>query len=187
VALPNVADYLPDPTGKEEMRLPERDFFYKVLYSLHPEVVDDLIKQAAKDRQNLDVNLQEQRWTLGVNKEWIDQLLLHDFQSSKCSIILNILIQPRREEASAASSSRRLARRARANRRESSTMGRLRRSKKVRARKKSITMRWLVRSARTSSSIPTNASLQFQRSARASMAAGRRGTLGNSSRIRIQQ
>ena len=59
VALPNVADYLPEPTGKDEMRLPERDFFYKVLYSLHPEVVDDLIKKAAKERQNLDVNLQE--------------------------------------------------------------------------------------------------------------------------------
>ena len=81
--LKDVADFLPDPTGKGEQRLPERDFFWKVLYSLHPVYVEDLIKRAAAERHPAAQNLQEQRWAVGVSKEWVDQLLLHDFTSSK--------------------------------------------------------------------------------------------------------
>ena len=47
--LSGVSNYLPDPVGKEE-RLPERDFFWKIVYSLHPKFVDDLIKKAVKER-----------------------------------------------------------------------------------------------------------------------------------------
>lgn len=40
---PDLLEYLPDPTGKTETRLPERDFFYKVYFKLHPEWVEDLL------------------------------------------------------------------------------------------------------------------------------------------------
>ena len=86
VKLQGVADYLPEPTGKDELRLPERDFFWKVVYSLHPDKVDELIRHAARQRQQKTENLQEQRWSMGINAEWVDQLLLHDFTSSKYSI-----------------------------------------------------------------------------------------------------
>ena len=70
--LPNVSDYLPDPTGKEEERLPERDFFWKVLYTLHPDYVDDIVKQAKNKKKSKDENLQEQKWALGVSREWME-------------------------------------------------------------------------------------------------------------------
>ena len=59
IKLPNVKDYLPEPTGKGENRLPERDFFWKVLYSLHPDWVDSLIQQASKKKKSKEENLQE--------------------------------------------------------------------------------------------------------------------------------
>ena len=49
---PDLHDYLPEPTSEDEKhRYPEREFFYKVLFKLHPNTVDDLIKQAAKAKQ----------------------------------------------------------------------------------------------------------------------------------------
>ena len=45
IQLPNVADYLPEPSGTDgNLRLPERDFFWKILSALHPTTVEDLIK-----------------------------------------------------------------------------------------------------------------------------------------------
>ena len=57
-ALPDLKDYLPDPHGKEQ-RLPERDFFWKVMYSLHPETVENFIAQCEDQRRPKKVNLQE--------------------------------------------------------------------------------------------------------------------------------
>ena len=57
ILLPNVADHLPDPTGNDEQRLPERDFFWKVLYSLHPDYVEDMVKQATQQRKSKAENL----------------------------------------------------------------------------------------------------------------------------------
>ena len=49
---PDVLEYLPDLQGSDgNTRFPEREFFYKVLYKLHPETVDELINQAAQARQ----------------------------------------------------------------------------------------------------------------------------------------
>jgi hypothetical protein len=59
---PDLLEYLPDPTGKTETRLPERDFFYKVYFKLHPDVVEELVKQAAGARKKGTTNLQEQQW-----------------------------------------------------------------------------------------------------------------------------
>ena len=42
----NVRDYLPDWDGKP----PERDFFFKVLYTLHPDKVESMIEQAGEIR-----------------------------------------------------------------------------------------------------------------------------------------
>ena len=65
------------------MRLPEREFFYKVLYKLHPETVDELIRQAYEHRKPKPTNLQEQQWSMCVKPEWMDQLLLYDYTSCK--------------------------------------------------------------------------------------------------------
>jgi len=37
---PDVHEYMPELEGKQEDRFPERDFFYRVLNALHPELVD---------------------------------------------------------------------------------------------------------------------------------------------------
>ena len=34
-------------------------------------------------RKPKTTNLQEERWQLGVTEEWMNQLLLHDYESSK--------------------------------------------------------------------------------------------------------
>jgi hypothetical protein len=41
---PDILQYLPDLEGKNDDRYPERDFFYRVLNALHPELVEELIK-----------------------------------------------------------------------------------------------------------------------------------------------
>jgi hypothetical protein len=81
--LPLLQLYLPDPHGKDETRYPDRDFFYRVLYALYPDTVEDLVKQAAKVKKPLDKGLQEDQWTLAIQPEWLDQLLLHDYTSCK--------------------------------------------------------------------------------------------------------
>ena len=43
--LPQLQDYLPDPTGTQDhLRYPDRDFFYRVLYALYPDTVEDLVR-----------------------------------------------------------------------------------------------------------------------------------------------
>ena len=55
---PGIIEYLPSPSCEDEKhQYPEREFFYKVLYKLHPHTVDDLIKQAAAFRQPAAQNL----------------------------------------------------------------------------------------------------------------------------------
>ena len=46
-------DYLPDYDNK----LPERDFFFKVLYTLHPDKVEAMIQQAGENRNKGQKNL----------------------------------------------------------------------------------------------------------------------------------
>ena len=41
---------MPSPYGKEQ-RLPERDFFWKVLYALNPGVVDQFIAEVEESRK----------------------------------------------------------------------------------------------------------------------------------------
>ena len=48
--VPEVLDYLPELYGKGEDRYPERDFFYRVLNALHPDLVSTLIDEAASAR-----------------------------------------------------------------------------------------------------------------------------------------
>ena len=40
---PDIQEYLPDISGKGENRFQERDFFYRVLNALYPDLVSDLI------------------------------------------------------------------------------------------------------------------------------------------------
>ena len=75
----NVRDYLPDWDNK----FPERDFFFKVLYTLHPEKVESMIEQAGESRNKSQKNLQDRQWSLVMPPEWVNELLKHDFVSSK--------------------------------------------------------------------------------------------------------
>ena len=72
-------DYLPEWDGK----FPERDFFFKVLYTLHPDKVESMIEQAGERRNKSQKNLQDRQWNLVMSPEWINELLKHDFVSSK--------------------------------------------------------------------------------------------------------
>jgi hypothetical protein len=87
---PDLKEYLPEPQGNEgNERLPERDFFYKVFFKLHPESVESLIKQAAEARKPAAKNLNEQQWEMKVSEVWMEELLKHDYIS--CKFILNII------------------------------------------------------------------------------------------------
>ena len=55
--VPDILDYLPDLHGKDEDRYPERDYFYRVLNALHPDLVDQLINEAAGARMPKKQNL----------------------------------------------------------------------------------------------------------------------------------
>ena len=82
--LPLLQKYLPDPTGSEDnQRFPDRDFFYRVMYALYPETVEELVKQAAAAKKPPEKALQEEQWTMAIRPEWMEQLLLHDYTSCK--------------------------------------------------------------------------------------------------------
>ena len=55
--LPGLIDYLPDPWGKDQ-RLPERDFFWKVMYAMYPKETDAYIAEVESERKKRP-NLQD--------------------------------------------------------------------------------------------------------------------------------
>ena len=55
--MPDILDYMPELQGKKEDRYPERDFFYRVLNALYPDIVDTLITEAAAVRMPKSQNL----------------------------------------------------------------------------------------------------------------------------------
>ena len=81
--VPDFLQYLPDLEGKNEDRYPERDFFYRVLNALYPQIVDTLVNEAAAVRMPKSQNLAEAQWKVSITEEWMDRLLLYDFNSSK--------------------------------------------------------------------------------------------------------
>ena len=42
-AAPQVLEYLPDPSGTNNQILPERTFFWRVVYAIMPEKVEEYI------------------------------------------------------------------------------------------------------------------------------------------------
>ena len=98
---PELKNYLPEVSGpKGSERYPDRDFFYKVLYALYPETVEELVKQAAAHRKPQEKNLQEEQWTLKISPEWMEQLLLHDFTSCKCLVFVSDFVDSQKREGS---------------------------------------------------------------------------------------
>ena len=47
---PEALDYLPTPSGKEQ-KLPEREFFWMIVYSLFPDLVQQYILQVEKEQE----------------------------------------------------------------------------------------------------------------------------------------
>ena len=72
-----VLEYLPDPHGKEQ-KLPERDFFWTVMWTLIPNDVEAFILQVEKDRRPKE-NLQDKKWNMAVNENYLNELLKYDF------------------------------------------------------------------------------------------------------------
>jgi hypothetical protein len=90
--LPGLIDYLPDPWGKDK-RLPERDFFWKVMYALFPKETDLYISEVEGDRKKRP-NLQDQQQGVDISEDFMRELLKHEYQSKKkgrgsSSIFLN--------------------------------------------------------------------------------------------------
>ena len=79
VELPDVVDYMPDPVGEKELRFPDREFFYRVLYALHPDETDRLIDHTARQRAPNGQNLSEKQWSLDVQPEWVENLLRYEY------------------------------------------------------------------------------------------------------------
>jgi hypothetical protein len=72
-----VLEYLPTPHGKEQ-KLPERDFFWTVMWTFIPNDVEAFILQVEKDRRPKE-NLQDKKWNMAVDEEYINELLKYDF------------------------------------------------------------------------------------------------------------
>ena len=54
-----------------------------MLYTLHPDKVESMIEQAGARRNTGQKNLQDRQWSLMMPPEWVNELLKHDFVSSK--------------------------------------------------------------------------------------------------------
>lgn len=91
-ALPELASYLPDPYGKEQ-RLPERTFFWQVMYAKFPQETEKYIAEVEESKKS-KTNLQDQQFELNIKEEFIDELLKYDYSSKKrgrgiSSILMN--------------------------------------------------------------------------------------------------
>ena len=91
-ALPGLVDYLPDPYG-EDNRLPEREFFWRVMYALFPGDTDKYISDV-EDSKRSKTNLQDLQFEISIKEEFIDELLKYDYHSKKrgrgiSSILMN--------------------------------------------------------------------------------------------------
>ena len=91
-ALPDLVHYLPDPWGKDK-RLPEREFFWRVMYALYPKETEKYISDVEAERRT-KTNLQDKQWNVEIKEEFIDELLKYDYASKKkgrgiSSILMN--------------------------------------------------------------------------------------------------
>ena len=78
---PQVLEYLPTPTGKVP-QLPEREFFWTVVYTVCHDAVKDYIEIVDAERRKKP-NLQDKKTKMLVSEEYMDELLKYDFQSTK--------------------------------------------------------------------------------------------------------
>ena len=78
---PEVLHYLPDPHGKNEI-LPEREFFWQVVYALKPEQCEQFILEVEQQRRQKG-NLQDQKKKLDISDDFLNDLLRYDFVSTK--------------------------------------------------------------------------------------------------------
>ena len=76
-----VMKYLQDEYPKG--RYPDRQYFYTILNTVHPDYVKAMIEHANKARFAADGEAQEER-VVNVNQEWFDKLNSMPFISSKC-------------------------------------------------------------------------------------------------------
>ena len=91
-ALPDLADYLPDPWGKD-LRLPEREFFWRVMQALYPAETEKYVSDVEEEKRS-KTNLQDKQWNVNIKEEYIDELLKYDYTSKKkgrgiSSILMN--------------------------------------------------------------------------------------------------
>jgi hypothetical protein len=69
---PDLLEYLPDIGGELTPRLPERDFFYRILNAQHEATYLQLISEAAAKRAPITKNMQDEQWALAIKPEWME-------------------------------------------------------------------------------------------------------------------
>lgn len=61
------------PSHISESRLPSADYFYAILNTLYPELMNSMIEHANKVR-NLKTEEEAKEETILISKEWMDEL-----------------------------------------------------------------------------------------------------------------
>ena len=77
---PEVMKYLQDAYPKG--RYPDREYFFTVLNTVHPEYVREMIEHANRQRFAADGQANERK-TVGVSEEWWENLIKMPFTSRK--------------------------------------------------------------------------------------------------------
>ena len=72
---------MPDPYGHEQ-KLPERDFFWKVVYTLYPKETEDFIARTEQERRDKELPF-HRKVNMVVDEECLNELLKYDFKSKQ--------------------------------------------------------------------------------------------------------
>ena len=89
---PDVLRYLPDPHGHEQ-KLPEREFFWKVVQTLYPKETEMFIQRTAEERRQKDLPFNK-KINMVVDDDYLDELLKYDFTSKQkgCKKLSSVLM-----------------------------------------------------------------------------------------------
>ena len=75
---PKILDYLPSLSTGKDPKLPERDFFWTVMYTVIHDQVEQYIAHVDSERKQKP-NLQDMKMNMVVSEEYMNELLKYDF------------------------------------------------------------------------------------------------------------
>ena len=77
---PDISDYLPDLTSGAENKLPERYFFWTVVYTLYHDETVAFIERTEQERRNKQLPFNK-KINMVVDEDYLNELLKYDFTS----------------------------------------------------------------------------------------------------------